>query len=208
MDTPDAAALIVLAQDSFQGIDGFLPFSHGRASFMLDVVFLAMFVVVPVLALSVWLVKKRRNYRLHKLLQVTLASVLLAAVMLFEIDMRVNGWDVGQSGRDRKWYISGSRARKGPFGSRKAAEAAARRAPPVRARSHHGARALALGDERNHPRQSRAGQAHALRAARGPDRRAHRLSGFSLAGCGPPPVVFGRRAIMQTATRFAHALAT
>ena len=39
----------------YPGLDGFLPF--GRGSLMLDVVFLAMFVVVPLLAVSIWLVK-------------------------------------------------------------------------------------------------------------------------------------------------------
>jgi hypothetical protein len=56
------------------------------------VVFLAMFVVVPALAWSVYLVKVRRNYLLHKRVQVVLGSVLLVAVALFEIDMRVYGW--------------------------------------------------------------------------------------------------------------------
>jgi hypothetical protein len=40
--------------------------------------------------------------------------------------MRVHGWDILQSSRDRQWYIEGSQARKGPFASRQAAEAAAR----------------------------------------------------------------------------------
>ena len=80
---------IVLA-DAYGGIPGFLP---GRASLMLDVVFLAMFVVVPLLATSVYLVKVRRRYQLHKTLQLVMAGVLLAAVLLFEIDMRVNGWE-------------------------------------------------------------------------------------------------------------------
>jgi hypothetical protein len=73
----------------YSGIDGFL---GTRASLMLDVVFLAMFVVVPVLAWSVYVVRVRRNYALHKRVQVTLGLVLLAAVTLFEVDMRVNGW--------------------------------------------------------------------------------------------------------------------
>lgn len=73
----------------YGGIDGFL---GTRASLMLDVVFLAMFVVVPVLGWSIYLVKVRRSYALHKRVQVTLGLVLLAAVTLFEIDMRVNGW--------------------------------------------------------------------------------------------------------------------
>lgn len=77
---------------SYPGIDGFLPF--GRGSLMLDVVFLAMFVVVPLLAISLWLVKSRRQYAWHKTLQVTMATVLLVAVLLFEIDIRVNGWEL------------------------------------------------------------------------------------------------------------------
>ena len=67
------------------GIDGFL---GTRASIMLDVVFLAMFAVVPVLMWSVWLVKARRNYSLHKQVQVVLGVVLLVAVVAFEVDMR------------------------------------------------------------------------------------------------------------------------
>src|SRR5688572_22688373 len=82
---------VLLAQQAFGGLDGFLPL--GRGSFMLDVVFLAMFVVTPVLALSIWLVKARHNYALHKKLQLVMASVLLVAVLLFEIDIRVNGWE-------------------------------------------------------------------------------------------------------------------
>jgi putative membrane protein len=91
MDTSDPPQVILLAQNSFRGIGGFLPF--GRGSLMLDVVFLAMFVVVPVLAASIYLVKYRHRYALHKMLQLTLASVLLTAVLLFELDMRVNGWE-------------------------------------------------------------------------------------------------------------------
>lgn len=72
------------------GLDGFLP--GARGSLMLDVVVLAMLVVVPLLAISIWLVKKRRNYRLHKTLQLTMATVLLAAVVLFELDIRLHGW--------------------------------------------------------------------------------------------------------------------
>jgi len=73
----------------YPGIDGFL---STRASLMLDVVFLAMFAVVPVLGISVYLVKYRRLYALHKRIQLMLAAVLLVAVAAFEIDMRINGW--------------------------------------------------------------------------------------------------------------------
>lgn len=70
-------------------LDGFL---GTRASFMLDVVFLAMFALVPVLAVSVWLVMYRQRYLLHKRIQLALGIVLLVTVVLFEIDMRANGW--------------------------------------------------------------------------------------------------------------------
>jgi hypothetical protein len=74
----------------YPGIDGFL---GTRASIMLDVVFMAMFAIVPVLGWSIWLVKYRRNYLLHKRVQVALLIVLGVAVGLFEIDVRfISGW--------------------------------------------------------------------------------------------------------------------
>ena len=73
----------------YPGIDGFL---GTRASLMLDVVFLAMFAIVPVLGWSVWLAK-RRNYLLHKQVQVVLMVVLGLTVGVFEVDIRfVSGW--------------------------------------------------------------------------------------------------------------------
>jgi putative membrane protein len=72
------------------GIDGFL---GTRAPLMVDVVFLAMFAVVAVLAWSVFEVKVRRRYELHKWTQITLGAILLVAVILFEIDIRLHGWE-------------------------------------------------------------------------------------------------------------------
>jgi putative membrane protein len=89
MDVLELPRVIVLADD-FRGIHGFL---GTRGSLMLDIVFLAMFVVVPLLAASIYLVKARGRYQLHKRLQLIMAGVLLAAVLLFEIDMRVTGWE-------------------------------------------------------------------------------------------------------------------
>lgn len=70
-------------------IDGFL---GTRATFMLDVVVLAMVVLLPALAWSVYLAKYRRQYAWHKSVQLTLGIVLLVTVVLFEVDMRLNGW--------------------------------------------------------------------------------------------------------------------
>jgi len=71
--------------------DGFLGY---RTSFMLDFVVVALVAVVPLLILSLWTVKARRNYRGHRNLQLLLATVLLAAVVAFEIDLHwiQGGW--------------------------------------------------------------------------------------------------------------------
>jgi len=79
----------LLADQTYPGINGFL---GSRGSLMLDVVFLAMFAVLPVLAVSIYLVK-RGHFELHKKLQLTLGLVLLIAVAAFEVDMRLNDWE-------------------------------------------------------------------------------------------------------------------
>ena len=87
--------LVVWAEvtsDGFPGIDGFL---GTRASFMLDVVFLAMLAIVPVLCWSVYLVRYRRNYALHKRVQLVTGLILLVAVVAFEVDVRfLSDWEV------------------------------------------------------------------------------------------------------------------
>ena len=69
----------------YHGIDGFL---GTRASIMLDIVFLAMFAIIPVMGWSIWLVRCRRHYALHKRCNSALGLLLAVAVGLFEIDMR------------------------------------------------------------------------------------------------------------------------
>jgi putative membrane protein len=74
----------------YYGINGFL---GSRASLMLDVVFLAMFLVLPVLGWSIVMVRYRRLFVIHKRVQLAIAIVLLAAIVAFEIDMQfVSGW--------------------------------------------------------------------------------------------------------------------
>ncbi len=78
-----------------RGLDGFLPW---RGSLMLDVVFLAMFLVIPAMAWSIRQARLRR-YTLHKRVQLVLAAVLLAAVGAFEVDMQLfTDWRVRASG--------------------------------------------------------------------------------------------------------------
>ena len=78
----------ILAGD-FPGIDGFLPW---RGSLMLDIVFLAMFAIIPVLCISIALVKYGKKYTLHKRIQITLGCILGIAVLLFELEVRLFSW--------------------------------------------------------------------------------------------------------------------
>lgn len=85
---------LLLAQNGAAPLPGFIPGTDGKphGELMLDLVFLAMFLIVPLLGASVLLVKYRRKFVLHKWLQIGMGVVLLAAVTAFEIDMRVFGW--------------------------------------------------------------------------------------------------------------------
>jgi putative membrane protein len=77
-------------RSGYSGIDGFL---GTRAPLMIDVVSIAMLGVVLVLAWSVFQVKVRRRYWLHKRTQIALGAVLLVVVVLFELDIRLHGWE-------------------------------------------------------------------------------------------------------------------
>jgi len=72
--------------------DGFLGY---KTSFMLDVVVCALVAVVPALLYSIYIVKYKYRYALHKKLQLFLAAVLLLTVLAFEIDLQIvhGGWE-------------------------------------------------------------------------------------------------------------------
>ncbi len=65
-----------------------MSFLAPRGSLMLDVVFLAMLLVVPVLFWSIWQVRGRQRYSRHRQIQLLLAMLLMGTVLAFEIDMR------------------------------------------------------------------------------------------------------------------------
>jgi hypothetical protein len=85
-----------MSKSGYPGIDGFL---GTRAPLILDVLCLAMLAVMAILAWSVYQVKIRRRYALHKWVQITLAAILLVVVILFEIDIRLHGWQERAAGQ-------------------------------------------------------------------------------------------------------------
>jgi hypothetical protein len=72
--------------------NGFLGYP---TTFMLDFVVCALVLIVPMLLLSLWLVKVRRNFHAHMKLQLSLGVVLLLAVTAFEVDIQWihGGWE-------------------------------------------------------------------------------------------------------------------
>jgi membrane-associated HD superfamily phosphohydrolase len=58
---------------------------------MLDFVVVALVLIVPILIFSLYTVKIRKNFLLHRNLQLLLGIVLLVAVALFEVDLRMQG---------------------------------------------------------------------------------------------------------------------
>jgi len=87
---------------SVPGLNGFL---GSRASLGTDLVFVALFAVIPLLAWSVQLAR-RQHYRWHKQAQLAIAAALLVAIVIFEIDMRfVSGWK--PRAVDSPWWPGG-----------------------------------------------------------------------------------------------------
>lgn len=72
--------------------DGFLGWN---ATFMLDFVVCALVLVVPAILFSLYQVKIRRNFQLHRNMQLLIGAVLLAAVAAFEVDLQLihDGWE-------------------------------------------------------------------------------------------------------------------
>jgi len=70
----------------YSGANGFL---GTRASVMVDVVVVAMIGVLVVMTWSIFQVKYRRRFLLHKRLQLTLGVTLAFVLLFFEIDLRL-----------------------------------------------------------------------------------------------------------------------
>ena len=97
---PSTAALVA----AFPGIDGFL---GTRASLGMDVVLVGLLALLPVLAWSIALVK-RGHYAGHKRLQLFIVAALAAAIVVFEIDVRlVSDWRLRARGGGNAWWPTG-----------------------------------------------------------------------------------------------------
>lgn len=68
---------------------GFLP---NRASGTLDFVVVAMVLVLVAMGFSIYQVRSKNNPRLHRMVQLVTAIVLLITLVGFEVDIRINGW--------------------------------------------------------------------------------------------------------------------
>lgn len=81
---------------------------------MMDIVVLAMLVVLPVLAVSIFLVKRRQRFTLHKRIQIVLGIILFAAITAFEID--IQWFSVWEDRADPSPYFDRERAWTCPAG--------------------------------------------------------------------------------------------
>ena len=83
---------------SFPTTPGMIPpFIPGsRADGIIDAVVIAMIVIVPIMWWSIWQARRGKR-RLHRKVQSVLAMVLGIAVLIFEINVRLVGWQDGQA---------------------------------------------------------------------------------------------------------------
>jgi len=70
--------------------EGFLPF--GRGTLIIDLVAVALVAILPLFSFSLYVIKYRQNYQLHKRLQIFISATLAIIILFFEIEMRFFGW--------------------------------------------------------------------------------------------------------------------
>jgi putative membrane protein len=99
-----------IATPPARGVDGFL---GTRASLGMDIVLVGLITLLPLLGWSIGLAR-RGAYATHKRLQLFIAVVLLAAIVAFEIDVRlVSDWKLRAAGgvvwggRPNPWWPAG-----------------------------------------------------------------------------------------------------
>jgi putative membrane protein len=68
-------------------------FFETRAPFIMNLVALGMGLLVPLIAWSIYLVRQKKAYKQHKTLQLIISGILLTVVVLFEVCVRIYGWE-------------------------------------------------------------------------------------------------------------------
>ncbi|MEZ4742282.1 MAG: DUF420 domain-containing protein [Bdellovibrionota bacterium] len=69
---------------------GFIPGS--RASFIMDSLVIAMGLFLCIIGYSIANVRKKKSVRQHRKIQLLSSTILIAAIILFEVDVRLYGW--------------------------------------------------------------------------------------------------------------------
>lgn len=75
---------------------GFIPGS--RASLAIDLLAMATVLAALLLAASIYSVRLRHNYQRHRRLQIFISVLLLFALIFFEAEVRVHGWQAQAAG--------------------------------------------------------------------------------------------------------------
>ncbi len=63
-----------------------------KAPFSFDILCISLFIIIPTLIYSIYSVKIKRNYKIHKILQILISTMLAISIIIFEIDIRIRGW--------------------------------------------------------------------------------------------------------------------
>ncbi len=63
-----------------------------KAPLSFDILVVALFLIIPILFYSIYLVKKKKRYDTHKKLQIFISMILGVAITIFEVDIRFQGW--------------------------------------------------------------------------------------------------------------------
>jgi len=63
-----------------------------RASWIFDLVAIAMVVFLPLMVFGISLAEKKKNFAAHRKMQIFLASLLGVVLLVFEIQIRMYGW--------------------------------------------------------------------------------------------------------------------
>jgi len=67
-------------------------FSFSRASFVFDFLVIALSLALAAQMITIYLVKVKRRFKAHRTIQLGISTILLIVVVIFEVEVRLNGW--------------------------------------------------------------------------------------------------------------------